>query len=155
MNSRERIRTIISGQPADRVGFWLGNPHADTWPILHEFFGTSTEEEVRRMLGDDYRWIRPGVYNHPEGKTLFEIPGKDSHAYAGYSVPPYYDSMIGKLIVRQPTRSEAIACMLRALNELRIEGIPTTTTFHKELLHHSDFVEGSVDTNFVDRTWLS
>jgi uroporphyrinogen decarboxylase len=83
MNSRERIRTIISGQPADRVGFWLGNPHADTWPIYHEYFGTSTQEELRLKLGDDYRWIPAGRYVHPEGKALFEIPGKDSHAYAG------------------------------------------------------------------------
>jgi uroporphyrinogen decarboxylase len=83
MNSRGRIRTIISGQAADRVGFWLGNPHADTWPIYHAYFGTSTQEELRRKLGDDYRWIPAGLYKHPEGKTLFEIPGKDSHAYAG------------------------------------------------------------------------
>jgi hypothetical protein len=61
MNSRERIRTIISGQPADRVGFWLGNPHADTWPIYHDYFGTSTQEELRRKLGDDYRWIPAGL----------------------------------------------------------------------------------------------
>ena len=47
----------------------------------------------------------------------------DSHAHPGYSVPPHYDSLIGKLIVHQPTRAEAIACMLRALDELRIEGI--------------------------------
>ena len=62
MNSRERIRTIIAGEPADRVGFWLGNPHADTWPVYHEYFGTGTQEELRRKLGDDYRWIPAGVY---------------------------------------------------------------------------------------------
>ncbi|MFT5523128.1 MAG: acetyl-CoA carboxylase biotin carboxylase subunit [Pirellulaceae bacterium] len=79
----------------------------------------------------------------------------DSHAHSGYTVPPYYDSMIGKLIVHQPTRREAIQCMLRALDELRIEGIKTTVPFHKEVLHHSDFVEGLVDTKFVERTWTS
>ncbi|MCO6455836.1 MAG: acetyl-CoA carboxylase biotin carboxylase subunit [Pirellulaceae bacterium] len=79
----------------------------------------------------------------------------DSHAHAGYVVPPYYDSMIGKLIVWQPTRSEAIACMVRALDELRIKGISTTADFHKKVLCHSSFVEGSVDTTFVERTWLS
>jgi len=79
----------------------------------------------------------------------------DSHAYAGYVVSPYYDSMIGKLIVHQPTRREAIQCMLRALDELRIEGVKTTAPFHKEVLHHSDFVEGLVDTKFVERTWTS
>lgn len=79
----------------------------------------------------------------------------DSHAHAGYLVPPYYDSMIGKLIVHQPTRGEAIACMLRALEELRIKGIRTTADFHTKVLCHSDFVEGWVDTTFVERTLLT
>ncbi len=77
----------------------------------------------------------------------------DSHAHAGYQVPPHYDSMIGKLIVHQPTRAEAIVCMLRALSELRIEGIHTTVPFHQKVLEHSDFVDGWVDTGFVERTW--
>ncbi len=77
----------------------------------------------------------------------------DSHAYAGYTVPPYYDSMIGKLIVHQPTRAEAIRCLLRALDEMRVEGIHTTIPFHKKVLHHSEFAEGRVDTSFVERNW--
>jgi len=79
----------------------------------------------------------------------------DSHVHPGYVVPPYYDSMIGKLIVHQPTRAEAIAVMLRALDELRIEGIKTTAPFHKQVLQHSDFVEGWVDTSFVERVFLA
>jgi acetyl-CoA carboxylase biotin carboxylase subunit len=79
----------------------------------------------------------------------------DSHVYAGYTVPPHYDSMIGKLLVHKPTRSEAIACMQRALDELRVTGIETTAPFHRRLLAHADFVEGHVDTGFVERTWLS
>ncbi len=79
----------------------------------------------------------------------------ESHVHQGYVVPPYYDSMIGKLIVHQPTRAEAIACMQRALSELRIEGIRTTVPFHQMVLAHSDFVDGNVDTSFVERTWLS
>ena len=79
----------------------------------------------------------------------------DSHVHQGYVVPPHYDSMIGKLIVHQPTRTEAIACMLRALDELRIEGIQTTVPFHKKLLQHSEFVEGRVDTSFVERVFLN
>jgi acetyl-CoA carboxylase biotin carboxylase subunit len=63
--------------------------------------------------------------------------------------------MIGKLIVHQPTRREAIECMLRALDELRVDGIDTTTDFHKKVLNHSNFIEGWVDTTFVERTWLS
>ncbi|MCA9163042.1 MAG: acetyl-CoA carboxylase biotin carboxylase subunit [Planctomycetales bacterium] len=79
----------------------------------------------------------------------------DSHAHAGYTVPPYYDSMIGKLIVHQPTRADAIACMIRALDELRVTGIKTTAPFHKRVLSHSTFVEGWHDTSFVERTFLS
>ena len=83
MTSRERVRTIISGQAADRCGFWLGNPHGDTWPIYHAYFGTSTRLELQQKLGDDYRWIPAGVYRHPEGKRMFHIPGKTSHGTPG------------------------------------------------------------------------
>lgn len=77
----------------------------------------------------------------------------DSHAHMGYAVPPHYDSMIGKLIVHQPTRREAIDCMLRALDELRIEGIATTVPFHQRMLRDAAFVEGRMDTKYVERTW--
>ena len=83
MNSRERIRTIIAGEAADRCGFWLGNPHPDTWPLYHDYFGTSTEEELRYKLGDDYRWVQAGAYRHPEGKAPFEIPDKTAHGTPG------------------------------------------------------------------------
>jgi acetyl-CoA carboxylase biotin carboxylase subunit len=79
----------------------------------------------------------------------------DTHVHAGYRVPPHYDSMIGKLIVHKRTRAEAIACMLCALGELRIEGIATTAPFHKQLLSHTEFAEGLVDTSFVERNWVS
>jgi acetyl-CoA carboxylase biotin carboxylase subunit len=77
----------------------------------------------------------------------------DTHAHPGYAVSPHYDSMIGKLIVHQPTRAQAITCMLRALDELRVTGIHTTTPFHRQVLTHSEFVEGRVDTGFVGRTF--
>jgi acetyl-CoA carboxylase, biotin carboxylase subunit len=77
----------------------------------------------------------------------------ESHAHAGYTVSPHYDSMIGKLLVHQPTREEAIACMLRALDEFHIKGIKTTIPRHKELLRHSAFAEARVDTTFIERTW--
>jgi acetyl-CoA carboxylase biotin carboxylase subunit len=63
--------------------------------------------------------------------------------------------MIGKLIVHQPTRREAINCMLRALAEFQVEGIPTTIPFHREILQHSAFVEGEIDTSLVERFWLT
>jgi acetyl-CoA carboxylase biotin carboxylase subunit len=79
----------------------------------------------------------------------------DTHAHSGYVVPPYYDSMIGKLIVHQATRAEAIACMQRALAELRVEGVQTTIPLHQEILSHTAFVEGRIDTTFVERTLLA
>lgn len=74
----------------------------------------------------------------------------DSAAYAGYVVTPFYDSMIAKLIVWAPTRSEAIARMRRALGEFRIEGVKTTISFHERLLTHPAFVEGDVNTRFLE-----
>ena len=75
----------------------------------------------------------------------------DSAAYNHYIIPPYYDSMIAKLIVHADSREEAIARMLRALDEYVIEGIKTTIPFHKKLLTDKDFVEGNFDTNFLTR----
>ena len=93
----------------------------------------------------------PGLINQ------IHIPGGfgvrfDSHVYAGYSVPPYYDSMIGKLIVHKPTRAEAIDSMIGALGELHIDGIQTTAPFHIQVLKSDDFREGKVDTGWVGRT---
>ncbi|GAB5401906.1 MAG: acetyl-CoA carboxylase biotin carboxylase subunit [Aureliella sp.] len=78
----------------------------------------------------------------------------DSHARAGYTVPPYYDSMIGKLIVHKPTRQEAIATMIRCLEELQIGGIATTASFQVEILKSPAFVEGKIDTKWVERDLL-
>ena len=75
----------------------------------------------------------------------------DSHVYGGYMVPPHYDSMIAKLIVHRPTRDEAITTMRRALNEMQVEGIHTTATFHEKVLQHPEFLSGKHDTKFVER----
>lgn len=77
----------------------------------------------------------------------------DSHAHSGYVVPPYYDSMIGKLIVHQSDREGAIACMLRALEEMRVEGIATTIGIQREILSHSAFAANRTHTRFVEQTW--
>jgi uroporphyrinogen decarboxylase len=73
MTSRERVKTIFAGEEPDRCAFWLGMPHPDTWPIYLSYFGVASEEEVRRILQDDFRWICAefGSYKHPEGKPLF------------------------------------------------------------------------------------
>jgi len=78
----------------------------------------------------------------------------DSHAHAGYTVPPHYDSMIAKLIVHRSNREEAIETMQRALSELRISGIKTTANFHKTVLSQPEFVAGTVDTKWVERVLL-
>ena len=88
--------------------------------------------------------------------TRFRAPGGpgvrwDSHMYQGYTIPPHYDSMVGKLIVHRPTRRQAIAAALRALDELVVEGVATTTDLFREILQHSDFVKGDVDTGFIER----
>ncbi len=75
----------------------------------------------------------------------------DSHCYSGYRIPPNYDSMIGKLLVHRRTREEAIATMLRALDEFIIEGPKTTIPIHKAILRHSDFIAGQHDTGFMER----
>lgn len=75
----------------------------------------------------------------------------DTHIYPGYEVPPFYDSMIAKLIVHAPTRKEAIRKMLVALEQFMVDGITTNIEFHYSLLHTQEFISGNVDTGFVAR----
>jgi acetyl-CoA carboxylase biotin carboxylase subunit len=79
----------------------------------------------------------------------------DSHVYAGYRIPPNYDSMIGKLIVHRPTREEAIATMRRALAEFHISPIRTTIPLHIQIMENEHFRSGDVDTRFVERVMLA
>jgi acetyl-CoA carboxylase, biotin carboxylase subunit len=74
----------------------------------------------------------------------------DTHAYAGYTIPPYYDSMIAKLIVRARTRKEAIAKMERALDEFIVEGVKTTVPFHQKLMRNKKFIDGDFHTGFLN-----
>src|SRR5215203_232574 len=90
----------------------------------------------------------------------FRAPGGpgvrlDSHAYAGYRIPPNYDSMIGKLIVHRPTRAEAIAAMKRALHEFHVAPIKTTIPLHLQIMDNPNFLSGDVDTGFIERVMLS
>ncbi len=90
--------------------------------------------------------------------SRFDVPGgfgvrMDTHVIPGYRVSPHYDSLLGKLIVHQPTRAEAVDCMKRALDELRVEGVKTTIPLLREILSHAAFLEGRIDTTFVERTW--
>ncbi len=92
--------------------------------------------------------------------TNLRLPGGpgirwDSHIYPGYVVPPYYDSLLGKLIVHAPSRLEAIATMRRALDELLVEGIQTTIPLQRRIFRDADFISGRVDTTWVERVLLA
>jgi len=113
-------------------------------PLLHSI-------ECRINAEDPMHDFRPSpgrieALNFPGG------PGVriDSHIYQGYVIPPYYDSMVAKLIVTAPTRLESIAKMRRALDEFVIEGIHTTIPFHKKMMENPDFISGDFDTKYLD-----
>ena len=78
----------------------------------------------------------------------------DSHIYAGYEIPPYYDSLLAKLIVWGENRTEAISRMKRALDEFVIEGVKTTIPFHKKVLNNKKFIEGNYTTSFLEEETL-
>lgn len=107
--------------------------------------------ECRINAEDPYNDFRPS----PGKITNLHTPGGhgvrvDSHVYAGYTIPPYYDSMIGKLITVARTREEAIDTMYRALSEYVIEGIKTTIPFHLQLMKNEDFRAGNFTTKFLE-----
>jgi acetyl-CoA carboxylase biotin carboxylase subunit len=74
----------------------------------------------------------------------------DTHVYAGYTISPYYDSMIAKLICKARTREECISKMRRALDEFIVEGIKTTVPFHRMLMDNEKFISGDFTTKFID-----
>jgi acetyl-CoA carboxylase biotin carboxylase subunit len=99
------------------------------------------EQGFRPCPGAITYWYKPGG------------PGirVDSHVYAGYTVPPYYDSMIGKLITTGKTRAEAVRRMVIALEEIIVEGVQTTVPFHLKAMNDPAFQAGDLDTRFVER----
>jgi acetyl-CoA carboxylase biotin carboxylase subunit len=107
--------------------------------------------ECRINAEDPYNDFRPSpgkinVLNTPGGHGV----RVDSHVYAGYVIPPYYDSMIGKLITIARTRQEAIDTMYRALSEYVIDGVKTTIPFHLQLMKNEDFRKGNFTTKFLE-----
>jgi acetyl-CoA carboxylase biotin carboxylase subunit len=107
--------------------------------------------ECRINAEDPYNNFRPA----PGRITTLHVPGGhgvrvDSHIYAGYAIPPNYDSMIAKLITIAQTREEAINTMERALSEFVVEGVKTTVPFHQQLMKHPDFRKGNYTTKFME-----
>jgi acetyl-CoA carboxylase, biotin carboxylase subunit len=114
------------------------------YPALHAI-------QCRINAEDPYADFRPS----PGKITSYHSPGGhgvriDTHAYAGYVIPPNYDSMIAKLIVVAQTREEAIKKMRRALGEYIIEGVKTTIPFHQKLMDNEDFIKGNFTTKFME-----
>ncbi len=114
-------------------------------------FPTMHAIECRINAEDPYNDFRPS----PGKITVLHQPGGhgvrvDSHIYAGYTIPPYYDSMIAKLITVAQTREEAIQTMERALSEFVIEGVKTTIPFHQQLMQNEDFRKGNYTTKFLE-----
>jgi acetyl-CoA carboxylase, biotin carboxylase subunit len=114
------------------------------YPMMHAM-------ECRINAEDPYADFRPS----PGKITSFHTAKGhgvrvDTHVYAGYQVPPYYDSMIAKLICRARTREECIRKMERALEEFVVEGIKTTIPFHKKLMKNEDFLSGNFHTGFLN-----
>ena len=107
--------------------------------------------ECRINAEDPYNDFRPS----PGKITVLHAPGGhgvrlDTHVYAGYTIPPNYDSMIAKLITTAQSREEAISKMRRALEEFVIEGVKTTIPFHLQLMNHPDYIAGNYTTAFMD-----
>ncbi len=107
--------------------------------------------ECRINAEDPFNDFRPS----PGKITTLHVPGGhgvrvDSHVYAGYTISPYYDSMIGKLITVARTREEAIDTMYRALSEYVIEGVKTTIPFHLQLMRDENFINGNFNTKFLE-----
>ncbi|WP_284651101.1 acetyl-CoA carboxylase biotin carboxylase subunit [Flavobacterium terrisoli] len=107
--------------------------------------------ECRINAEDPYNDFRPS----PGKITVLHAPGGhgvrlDTHVYAGYTIPPNYDSMIAKLITTAQTREEAINKMKRALDEFYIEGVKTTIPFHRQLMDEPDYVAGNYTTKFME-----
>ncbi len=107
--------------------------------------------ECRINAEDPYHGFRPS----PGRINNLHVPGGhgvrvDTHVYAGYTIPPNYDSMIAKLITTAQTREEAISKMKRALDEFVIEGIATTLPFHRQLMDHPDYIAGNYTTKFME-----
>lgn len=107
--------------------------------------------ECRINAEDPYNDFRPS----PGKIQVLHAPGGhgvrlDTHVYAGYTIPPNYDSMIAKLITTAQTREEAISKMKRALDEFVIEGVKTTIPFHRQLMDHPDYVAGNYTTAFMN-----
>lgn len=152
MNTRIQVEHPITEQVIEydlvreqiKVAAGIPISGKDYYPIMHAI-------ECRINAEDPYNNFRPS----PGKITTLHLPGGhgvrvDTHIYAGYMIPPYYDSMIAKLITTAQTREEAITKMRRALDEFVVEGIQTTIPFHRQLMDDPRYVAGDYAINFME-----
>lgn len=133
---KEQIRVASN----EKLSLSQSDVQFNGWAIECRINAENPEKNFMPSAGKIQMYLPPGGY----GVRV------DSAAYPGYVIPPYYDSMIAKLIVHAPTRVEAINKMKRALSEFAIEGIHTTIPFHSKLLQHEQFVSGEFNTKFLE-----
>jgi acetyl-CoA carboxylase biotin carboxylase subunit len=133
----EQIR-IAAGEP---LGYTQQDVSLRGHAIEFRINAEDTAHDFRPQAGIVETYLPPGG------------PGvrMDSHMYSGYEVPPYYDSMLGKLVVWGSDRNEALARSRRALDEIVLEGIVTNLPLHRALVHHRTFLDGEFTTNLLDR----
>jgi acetyl-CoA carboxylase biotin carboxylase subunit len=154
MNTRIQVEhpvtELVTG--IDLVKAQLQIAAGDKLPFRQEDIEIRGHALECRINAEDPRTFMPS----PGPIKLWHAPGGpgvrvDSHVYSGYNVPPFYDSMIGKLITHGDTRETAIARMRNALAELVVEGIKTNTALHQEILAHSAFQAGGLDIHYLER----
>ncbi len=136
----EQLR-IAGGEP---ISIRQEDIHMNGHAIECRINAEDAQHNFRPAPGRITGWLPPGG------------PGVrvDSHVYTGYDIPPFYDSLIGKLIIWAPNRPAALERMKRALNECAITGIPTTVDFHLRMLDRPEFQAGDVHTKFVEEEML-
>jgi len=153
LNTRLQVEHTVSEMIADvdMVELMIKVAEGGHLPAQEEIEIRGHSIECRIAAEDPNRFIPcPGVvktWNIPGGKDV----RLDSHVYAGYEVPQFYDSMIGKLIVKADTRKKAIAKMKRALGEFEVEGINTTIDFHKKIMDNKDFKDNNFNTGYLEK----
>ena len=152
MNTRIQVEHPITEEVINYDLIWEQVKVAAGIPISGKnYFPQMHAIECRINAEDPYNDFRPC----PGKITVLHAPGGhgirlDSHIYAGYTIPPFYDSMIAKLITVAQSREEAINKMKRALDEFVIEGVKTTIPFHRALMDNPDFVSGNYTTKFME-----
>jgi acetyl-CoA carboxylase biotin carboxylase subunit len=128
---------VASGKP---LSLRQQDVRIDGWAIECRINAEDPTDDFRPSPGRIAEWFPPGGI----GVRL------DSHAYKGYEVSPWYDGLVGKLIVKRRNREEAVAAMRNALSEFVIEGVRTTIPLYLEVLANVHFLRGNYDTGFID-----